>query len=84
MQCCLSLGGDTFCASETRRQELAGSVQRRSRFVEDKRNFARGRVRVARDAFDTEEVRQREAEQTASAEAALSRYEVAATPEPQP
>src|SRR4051794_34182256 len=36
MPCCLSRGGDAFCAGETRRQELAGSVQRRSRFVEDR------------------------------------------------
>ena len=32
----LSLGGHAFCAGETRRQELAGSVQRRGRFVEDR------------------------------------------------
>jgi hypothetical protein len=36
MPFCLSLGGDAFCAGETRRQELAGSVQRRGRFVEDR------------------------------------------------
>ena len=36
MPFCLSLGGDAFCAGEMRRQELAGSVQRRGRFVEDR------------------------------------------------
>ena len=36
MPFCLSQGRDTFCAGETRRQELAGSVQRRGRFVEDR------------------------------------------------
>src|SRR6266566_9607364 len=32
--CCLSLGGDAFCAGEMRRQELSGSVQRGGPFVE--------------------------------------------------
>jgi phage shock protein A len=57
-----------------------GTLERIKDRVDDKRNFAKGRVRVARDAFDTEEVRQREAEQTASAEAALLRYETATGP----
>jgi phage shock protein A len=52
-----------------------GTLERIQERVEDKRNFAKGRVRVARDAFDSEDVRQREAEQAASAEAALRRYE---------
>ena len=49
--------------------------------VDEKRNYAKGRVRVARDAFDTEEVRTREAEQTACAEAALRRYEEVGRPD---
>src|SRR4029453_5736927 len=36
MPFCLSRGGDAFCAGETRRQELPGSLQRRGRFVEDR------------------------------------------------
>jgi len=33
---CPSLRGDAFCAGEMRRQDLSGSVQRRSRFVKDR------------------------------------------------
>ena len=36
MPFCLSLSGDACCVGETRRQELAGSVQRRGRFLEDR------------------------------------------------
>jgi phage shock protein A len=43
--------------------------------VEDKRNFAAGRARVARESLDVEDVRVREAEQQAMAEAALRRFE---------
>lgn len=43
--------------------------------VSDKRNLAVGRVRVARDAFDSSDSEQREAEQQAMADAALRRFE---------
>jgi hypothetical protein len=52
-----------------------GTLERVRDRVDDRRNFAAGRVRVAREAIDTTEVREREAEQAASAEAALRRYE---------
>ena len=52
-----------------------GTLERIQERVDEKRDFAKGRVRVARDAFDTEDVRVREAEQAAIAEAALRRYE---------
>ena len=54
-----------------------GTLERIQERVDEKRDFAKGRVRVARDAFDTEDVRVREAEQAAIAEAALRRYESA-------
>lgn len=43
--------------------------------VNEKRHFAAGRARVARDAIDVTEIQTREAEQTAMAEAALQRFE---------
>lgn len=43
--------------------------------VNEKRNFAAGRARVARDAIDVNEAHTREAEQAALAEAALQRFE---------
>lgn len=53
-----------------------GTLERIRDRVDDRRNFAAGRVRVARESIDTTEVREREAEQAVLAEAALRRYEV--------
>jgi len=61
-----------------------GTLERVQERVEDKRNLAKGRVRVARDAFDSEDARLREAEQAASAEAALRRFEGATGQSSQP
>jgi phage shock protein A len=59
-----------------------GTLERVKERVDEKRNYAAGRVRVARESIDTTEVRMREAEQTAMAEAALARFEASATPPP--
>jgi phage shock protein A len=58
--------------------------------VDDKRNFAAGRARVARDSIDMTDVHAREAEQEVLCEAALERFERASSavpaegPAPQP
>ena len=57
-----------------------GTLERVKDKVDEKRNYAAGRVRVARESIDTTEVRMREAEQTAMADAALARFEAAAAP----
>ena len=51
-----------------------GTLERVKDKVDEKRNYAAGRVRVARESIDTTEVRMREAEQTALAAAALARF----------
>jgi phage shock protein A len=57
-----------------------GTLDRVKERVDEKRNFAAGRARVARDAIDTSGVRLREAEQEAMAEDALRRFEVIGAP----
>ena len=57
-----------------------GTLERVKDKVDEKRNYAAGRVRVARESIDSTEVRMREAEQTAMADAALARFEAAAAP----
>lgn len=52
-----------------------GTLERVKEKVDERRNFAAGRTRVARDAIDTNELQLREAEQAAMAEAALCRFE---------
>jgi hypothetical protein len=52
-----------------------GTLERVQEGVNDKRNLAVGRARVARDAIDTTEVHAREVEHAALAEAALMRFE---------
>ena len=52
-----------------------GTLERVQEGVNDKRNLAAGRARVARDAIDTTEVHARESEHAALAEAALQRFE---------
>lgn len=52
-----------------------GALDRIAQRVDDKRHFAAGRARVAREAIDTRDVQLREAEQQASAEQALQRFE---------
>ena len=42
--------------------------------VEEEREKAAGRVRVARDSFDTRDIQMKEAEQTALAEQALADF----------
>lgn len=56
----------------------SGTLERVKEKVDEKRDFAAGRVRVARESIDTTELRVREAEQSALAEAALLRFETAA------
>jgi phage shock protein A len=55
-----------------------GTLERIKEKVDAKRDFAAGRVRVARESIDTTELRVREAEQAAMAEAALLRFETTA------
>lgn len=57
-----------------------GTLERIQERVEEKRNYAAGRVRVARESIDTTELEAREAEQAAMAEAALQRFEAAGAP----
>ncbi|HKU41435.1 MAG TPA: hypothetical protein VJR89_24930 [Polyangiales bacterium] len=52
-----------------------GTLERIRDKVDDKRNFAAGRVRVARESFDRAELEASEAERAALAEAALQAYE---------
>jgi phage shock protein A len=52
-----------------------GTLERIQQRVQDKRNLAAGRVRVARECFETEYRETREAEQRALADAALAAYE---------
>jgi phage shock protein A len=52
-----------------------GTLERIQERVQDKRNLAAGRVRVARECFETEDRETREAEQRALADAALAAYE---------
>ncbi|HEX2675828.1 MAG TPA: hypothetical protein VHM19_04295 [Polyangiales bacterium] len=54
-----------------------GTIDRVKEKVDERRNFAAGRARVARDAINMEEVEIREAEQAAMADAALARFESA-------
>lgn len=56
------------------------TLERVKERVDEKRNYAAGRVRVARESIDTTEVRMREAEQSALADAALARFEASAAP----
>jgi hypothetical protein len=53
----------------------SSTLDRLQQGVSDKRHFAAGRARVARDAIDHDAIETREAEQAAMAEAALARYE---------
>ena len=61
-----------------------GTLERVKERVDEKRNYAAGRVRVARESIDTTEVRIREAEQAAQAEAALARFEASGAPPADP
>lgn len=69
---------------------VSDTLDRIKERVDDKRNFAAGRARVARESLDVEDVRAREAEQQALAELALQRFErggaepAAAAPTQQP
>jgi phage shock protein A len=52
-----------------------GTLDRVKERLDERRHFAAGRVRVARESIDTEELRAREAEQAALAAQALERFE---------
>ncbi len=52
-----------------------GTLDRVRERLDERRYYAAGRVRVARESIDTEELRAREAEQAALAEQALERFE---------
>lgn len=52
-----------------------GTLLRIKERVEDRCNYEKGRVRVAREGLDTEEARERAANQAEAAEAALRRFE---------
>jgi phage shock protein A len=52
-----------------------GTLDRVKERVDERRHYAEGRVRVARESIDTEQLRKSEAEQTALAAAALERFE---------
>jgi phage shock protein A len=52
-----------------------GTLDRVKERLDERRHYAAGRVRVARESMDTDELRAREAEQAALAELALSRFE---------
>jgi phage shock protein A len=52
-----------------------GTLDRVKERIDERRHYAAGRVRVARESIDTEELRVREAEQSALAAQALERFE---------
>ena len=52
-----------------------GTLDRIKERVDERRHYAAGRVRVARESIDTEELRAQEAERVARAEQALERFE---------
>jgi phage shock protein A len=52
-----------------------GTLERVKERLDERRHYAAGRVRVARETIDTDELRIREAEQTAQAAQALERFE---------
>jgi phage shock protein A len=52
-----------------------GTLDRIKERLDERRHYAAGRVRVARESIDTEEIRAREAEQAALADQALTRFE---------
>ncbi|HMI93854.1 MAG TPA: hypothetical protein VK509_20915 [Polyangiales bacterium] len=56
-----------------------GTLERIKDRIDEKRNYAAGRARVARESIDTTALQMREAEQTALADAALARFETGAT-----
>ena len=57
-----------------------GTLDRVQERVDERRHYAAGRVRVARESIDTEEQRAREAEQAVLAEEALARFEARQRP----
>lgn len=63
-----------------------GTLERVKERVDEKRNFAAGRARVARETIDTSDMQLREAEQHAMAQDALRRFEttVGAAPSAEP
>jgi phage shock protein A len=57
-----------------------GTVERLRERMDERKHYAAGRARVARDAIDMTGVRAQEAEHEAMAEEALRRYEAASAP----
>jgi predicted nucleic acid-binding Zn-ribbon protein len=61
-----------------------GTLERIRARVEERRDYAKGRARVARDALNDDDSLAQRAERQALAEAALSRFEERKSPEPNP